>query len=348
MLYCVKGFIFVTMKKYLFFILCLLFLNQKISGQTNLVPNPSFEIYTTCPNLPGEIYYATPWFQPNEIGGSVTIGSSSDFYHQCASFGFTSVPSNNYTGGFQFPRTGGGYAGIMLYSGSVSTGSREYIQSPLTSALIQQKTYCIEFYVSLIDTAVFAISNIGAFFSNDSLLYNDILYSPILVTPQVLNDTNNIISDKNNWVLISGQFIANGGERYITIGNFKTDTQTNWQNVGGGLLLSYYYFDDVSVVCCDCDTTVTTNISIPNIFTPNNDNTNDNFKITSSGIVTLNCKIYDRWGILVGELKDINDVWDGRTTSGLECSDGVYYYVLTAKGIDNKEYNQKGFIQLIK
>ena len=41
-------------------------------------------------------------------------------------------------------------------------------------------------------------------------------------------------------------------------------------------------------------------------------------------------------------------MWDGRTTAGIECSDGVYFYILTAKGIDDKEYNQRGFVQLIK
>ncbi len=321
-------------------------LKLKLSGQANLVPNPSFEIYTTCPSIYGQIYFAQPWFQPNYYFGTVTTACSSELYHTCAPFGQVSVPVNN-TSGHQSPKSGNGYAGFVLRNQGAIT-SLEYIETSLVSKLLKGKTYCVEFYVSLSDTSIYAISHIGAFFSNDSLLYNSSTYSNIPVVPQVENSSSIVITDKNNWTLISGQFIAIGGEDYMTIGNFRDNASTTTQNVGGFYPYAYYYFDDVSVVCCDCDTAVIINIIIPNVFTPNNDNINDFFKITSSGILSLDCKIYDRWGILVGEIKSVNDVWNGRSTAGIECVDGVYYYVLSAKGTDSKEYIQKGFIQLIK
>jgi gliding motility-associated-like protein len=334
------------MKKYLFFILLFFSLHQKIEGQVNLVPNSSFENYTTCPFDYGQLYYATPWFQPNYYFGTVTTACSSEIYNTCGSFGYVSVPSNN-TSGHQIPRTGEGYAGFGLRNDGAIT-SIEYMEVSLLSSLLAGKTYCINFYVSLSDTSLYAVSNIGAFFSNDSLLYNSPTYSNIPVIPQIENPSTNIISDKDNWTLISGQFIATGGERYMTIGNFKDNASTPIQIVSGYYPYAYYYFDDISVVCCDCDTTIITNINIPNVFTPNNDNTNDVFKITSINISSLNCKIYNRWGIIVGELKNVNDTWDGRNTSGVECTDGVYYYVLSAKGKDEKEYTKKGFVQLIR
>lgn len=347
MLYCVKGFIFVVMRKYLFFIISIFILRLNLSGQVNLVPNPSFETYTTCPNFPGQIYYASPWFQPNYYFGTVTTASSSDLYNQCASFGQTSVPTNSYVGGYQTPRTGLGYCGIGLKNSGAIT-SREYIETSLVSPLIQGKTYCVDFFVSLADTCQYAISNIGIHFSNDSLLYSSALGSNLTVSPQIENINTNIITDTTDWVLVSGQFIAAGGEKFITIGNFRDNASTTTQTVSGIFPYAYYYFDDISVICCDCDTIIPSNISIPNIFTPNNDNVNDVFKITSSGLESLNCKIYDRWGILVGEMLGANDAWDGRTISGVECTDGVYFYVLTAKGIDGKEYNQRGFLQLTR
>lgn len=100
--------------------------------------------------------------------------------------------------------------------------------------------------------------------------------------------------------------------------------------------------DSITIVVCDHK------LQIPNIFTPNNDGINDVFKITTKNITILNCKIYNRWGILVNELTKINEVWDGGTSSGLQCSSGVYYYVLTAKGEDGKEYGEQGAVQLIK
>lgn len=87
---------------------------------------------------------------------------------------------------------------------------------------------------------------------------------------------------------------------------------------------------------------------IPNVFTPNNDGVNDVFKITTKNIAEFNCKIYDRWGLLISELTKTNEAWDGRTTSGLQCTTGVYYYALTASSEVGKVYNENGVLQLIK
>ena len=120
---------------------------------------------------------------------------------------------------------------------------------------------------------------------------------------------------------------------------------------GWGSRYSYYYIDDISVIEED---TVTHNKSssietpLPNIFTPNSDGTNDVFKIKSENLSVFNLKIYNRWGLLIKELKDANAEWDGKTNAGLECTDGVYYYMLNALGIDDKQYSEKGFVQLIK
>jgi gliding motility-associated-like protein len=89
-------------------------------------------------------------------------------------------------------------------------------------------------------------------------------------------------------------------------------------------------------------------ISPSNVFSPNDDGVNDVFKIASQSMALLNCKIYDRWGILVEELSKLNEGWDGRSTSGLECSVGVYYYVIAAKDTNGKDFNEKGFLQLLR
>ena len=86
---------------------------------------------------------------------------------------------------------------------------------------------------------------------------------------------------------------------------------------------------------------------IPNIFTPNNDGVNDLFRIITKNITTINCKIYNRWGILIHELTKINESWDGNTMQGLQCITGVYFYTVIALGKDGKEYNEKGEIQIM-
>ena len=75
-------------------------------------------------------------------------------------------------------------------------------------------------------------------------------------------------------------------------------------------------------------------IKIPNVFTPNSDNTNDCYTI---GGVTPNCDeaeiwIYDRWGILVFNGVLPNNCWNGRLkNTGELLADGTYYYILTFK-----------------
>ncbi|OFY82678.1 MAG: hypothetical protein A3F72_02360 [Bacteroidetes bacterium RIFCSPLOWO2_12_FULL_35_15] len=89
-------------------------------------------------------------------------------------------------------------------------------------------------------------------------------------------------------------------------------------------------------------------IVIPNIFTPNDDNTNDVYTILSKGIKTLDAEIYDRWGLKMYEWHTVNGGWDGRTASGVQASDGTYYYIIKAKAYNGKEYFEKGPFQLTR
>jgi gliding motility-associated-like protein len=87
---------------------------------------------------------------------------------------------------------------------------------------------------------------------------------------------------------------------------------------------------------------------IPNVFTPNNDNNNDLFVVRSSGLKEFNCVIYDRWGLEMIELASESMGWDGRTAAGVNVSDGTYYYIIKAQGLDGKVYNETGFVLLTR
>ena len=221
---------------------------QHLSTSQNLVPNYSFEIYTSCPQTPVKIYLASPWFQPNIGAGNTTNSSSSDLFNSCST-GNVGVPSN--AGGFQNARTGNGYAGIYS-SFDTSNNAREYIEVPLLSTLIANKKYCVDYYVSLSGLSQIAISNMGAYFSSDSLLQSTIqFYALSSFIPQIENPMGNYLNDTANWILVSGYFIASGGERYMTIGNFLDPSNTHSQSTGFGTQqAAYYYIDDVSVVDC--------------------------------------------------------------------------------------------------
>ena len=293
------------------------------AAQSNLIPNPGFEADTACPYTAGQVYFATPWFQPNYYFGTVTSACSSDLYNECAPYGPTSVPKNNSLGGYQPPKSGAGYCGFEVKNPGATT-SREYIETSLDSSLIAGKTYCVEFYVALCDTVKYAISNIGAYFSVDSLLYSSAAGTNLPVSPQVENPITNMLSDTANWMLISGQFIASGGERFMTVGNFRDNASTNQLNVGGSFGYSMYYFDDFSVKCCNCSSSVPTispiAIVIPSLF-----NSNESFEIKS---LPVNSKlyIYNSLGQLLYKSESYKNEY---RLSNLPT--GIYYYNLVLR-----------------
>lgn len=111
---------------------------------------------------------------------------------------------------------------------------------------------------------------------------------------------------------------------------------------------SPYYCTDTFHILIDVETPPS-QIFVPNVFTPNGDGKNDYFHVESQAIETFNCFIYNRWGNKIYEWSDINSPgWDGKTDDGKFACDGVYYYILRAKGFDKIEYNTHGTVTLLK
>jgi gliding motility-associated-like protein len=91
---------------------------------------------------------------------------------------------------------------------------------------------------------------------------------------------------------------------------------------------------------------VTEDFLLPNVFTPNGDGINDEFFVTTSGLNEYKLEIYDRWGVKLFESAEPNVHWDGHTTSGAMCTDGTYYFILTAIS-PSTDYSTTGFVTLI-
>jgi OmpA-OmpF porin, OOP family len=205
----------------------------------NLAPNPEFEDYTICPanwlNY-GEPLPTVPWVQGN--------AASADYCNSCVIGLNVSVPANYY--GFQIPHSGEGYVGILARANIEDY--REYIQAQLTEPLVPDQGYYVSFYISLADTLC-GSKSFGAYFSNAPPPYD---YNQVIdVVPQI-ESNGAYLNNTHEWTLISGCFIANGGEQYITIGNFRDDTYAMLDpNCIPWTQSSYYYFDDISVVPMD-------------------------------------------------------------------------------------------------
>ncbi len=308
-------------------------------AQLNLVPNGSFEEYDTCPTsytTPGDpqIQRCKHWYAPTE--------GTSDYFRTCALLtSNVSIPYN--WGGFQYPFDGNAYVGILAYYIDFFNPNNysEYIQTKLNECLIQNQEYYVEFYVCRGGRQGIAIDRIGALFTSYPISRPDA--KMMIASPQVENPRHHIIKDTINWTKISGTFIAEGGECYITIGNFysheATDTimyHSDWPDD-----YSSYFIDGVTLKLVDSW------INYPNVFTPNNDGFNDLFLLESKSIDSFEGKIFNRWGTKIFEWHDITQGWDGKFNGSI-CAEGVYYILINAKGAEGKVYNVKGSIQLLR
>jgi hypothetical protein len=215
----------------------------QVATAQNLVPNSGFEEFDDCPDLPGQIGEAIGWFN---------VGGGCDYYNVCGSNGF-SIPVN-YSGG-GYARTGDAYAQISVYAVPIING-REFAGVELTESLQANVNYRIEFYLSMMDSLNYAVRNVGAHLSAQPHPQN--LMMLLSLEPQVSYNEDAFLDDKIGWMLISGTFTAQGGERYLAIGNFDDDANTDTISVPNGgnpngnppgyWDAAGYFIDDVSVV----------------------------------------------------------------------------------------------------
>ena len=88
---------------------------------------------------------------------------------------------------------------------------------------------------------------------------------------------------------------------------------------------------------------------IPNVFTPNGDGKNDVFSFNAINMGDIYVIIYDRWGLKMFEETATGNVkWDGKNTGGNTVTDGTYFYIVKATGLDGTIYDLKGTINVFK
>jgi hypothetical protein len=234
---------FVTMHKIKFICVSILFLCIRICHGQNLVLNPSFENYDSCANYSGAITVVEEW---NEI----SYFYSPDYYNSCNSTGAGGYDLPNTLIGYQYAYDGSAMTGIGIWSTSWIS-ERELICGKLIDSLDNNVEYCVSFYINCPNIADYSINRIGALLSDSAF---DIAVGPpnwmLDFEPSIESDSNVFLNDTANWVKIEGIYNSNGGEKYIIITNFRTNTETQSQYLNYGNLLNnsaYYFIDQVSV-----------------------------------------------------------------------------------------------------
>ncbi|MFK7773045.1 MAG: gliding motility-associated C-terminal domain-containing protein [Saprospiraceae bacterium] len=94
-------------------------------------------------------------------------------------------------------------------------------------------------------------------------------------------------------------------------------------------------------------TNCSTELYVPNAFSPNEDGKNDFFKAYGIEVTKFNLKIFDRWGTFLFESNDIQEGWNGRFKEQLK-ENGVYVYYINATFLDGTTIEKKGDVTLLK
>ncbi|MBI2259951.1 MAG: T9SS type A sorting domain-containing protein [Flavobacteriia bacterium] len=229
------------MKKILHIIL-VFFAVSEGNSQVNLVPNPSFENYTGCPD---------DWYQIDRVNNWEAYKGSPDYYNSCGSVDSFSTPKNLI--GNQIPASGNSYMGFIFYS-KENLEADEMIGTQLSESLIIGTKYFISFKVVFKYNNDFWIccanNKIGVRFTTQTYSFPP----PPFVNnnPPPVNDiahvwTDSIIDDTLNWNTIFGSIIADSSYNQIIIGNFFKNSTIDINDIIPTNGYSYYFIDDVCV-----------------------------------------------------------------------------------------------------
>lgn len=162
----------------------------------------------------------------------------------------------------------------------------------------------------------------------------------------------------------------------ITFTNLSTGANTYYWYFGDGNfstavnpthnypLVGYYYTGLIATNQFGCkDTTeqmitVISDIQFPNVFTPNPngpngggynpaDLSNDVFFPFTSGVTEYKLMIFNRWGELLFESRDLKIGWDGYFNGKL-CQQDTYVWKAEIKFFDGRTYNKTGDVTLLR
>ncbi len=259
------------------FISLLSILTLSIAGAVdaqNLITNPSFEQFRVCPQNANEelvqgFEVARRWYTVSE--------ASPDYFNTCAVRTPAGVPRN--FAGYMRPRTGDGYLGLILkvdpksYHGDYNY--TEHVQNQLSRMLRKDRLYCFEIWVVHAKNSTIASRDFGVYFSREQITFPNPPDS--LPLPHIEYQGEDYMTENFTWFPLRGVYKAQGGERYLTIGNFRPSERDRFVRIRERStphdlhMFAYYLFDDVSLVeirdPSECDCNMVT-VEIPEVVEP--------------------------------------------------------------------------------
>lgn len=226
---------------------------------------------------------------------------------------FTYTPDKNFYGTDQF---------------TYKANDGELDSSPATVTihvnLMNQKPIAEADFYRTIENVELIISKSTGLLTNDGDADNDML--TVKLENDVINGVLNLLPDGSFTYLPNVDFYGEDFFTYKTFDGFE-----------------YSLLAEVNI-----EVEAINEIIVPNAFSPNDDQINDNFRPVYKGMVQVRLEIYDTWGNLIffEEGKNITG-WNG-TLKGTDAENGNYMFKITAETYDNQIIVRDGVFILIK
>jgi hypothetical protein len=198
-------------------IICSLVLCKITLGYAqNLVPNGSFEQYTTCPTYFGLAHFCEGWLN--------LYTQSADYFNSCNTNGVVDVPLSQF--GYQYPAEGEGYMGMATYVYN-QPEYREMIGIQLAEPLQIGVPVCLSFKVavggfgtSIGNSAGYTCKGIGLRFFTE-LPTDQYIYAYPNSAALFMNE---VPTDTAMWHWIDGTYVPDSAYAYVVVGNFFADS----------------------------------------------------------------------------------------------------------------------------
>lgn len=186
--------------------------------------------------------------------------------------------------------------------------------------------------------------------NTDNVTVNVLPYPSALASADVTSGNPGLVVNFDNYSMNSTSYNWDfGNGTSSTVNNLNSQTAT-YNSIGSYIMVltaSNGLCSDTAMIQITILPFQGPDIYVPNVFTPNGDNANDDFFITTQNASAIEVIILNRWGNVVHEITTLDGVWDG-DVNGKQADDGVYFFKYKVSGFDGEEITGHGNITLIR
>jgi gliding motility-associated-like protein len=168
-------------------------------------------------------------------------------------------------------------------------------------------------------------------------------YEVVVKGNEALAPVYSIVAAKNNTYEDIDLDKASALFTYYVVAHQKGVDRINY----GGTASGMHIYEGLSI-SNEIDLSQKPYVFVPNAFTPNNDDLNEDWNIRDLFVKDYHLVVYNKWGELIFETTDKRKKWDGKSENGDYQPTDVYLYQLRYTGFDDYPNTLRGNVTILR